>query len=475
MRKRRSAYLRLLMSPGSDRPRSPPSRAACRPKDLLYGRSVRASGHVRASLRRPDFRRLYAVRLLGQFGDGVFQASLAGAVLFDPSRQAHAADVAAGFAVVLLPYSFVGPFAGVLLDRWWRQRVLVISNVVRAIGVAAVAAEIFGGLHGEPFYASALVVISVNRFILSALSTGLPHVVEERELVTANALSTTSGAIATTLGGTVAIGVRALTGGTNAQYAAIAIAAALPYLASSYVARRFGRQALGPDEVERDNRETLAAVARGLVAGARHIAERKPAFYALIMIGTHRFCYGVSTVCTLLLYRNYFHDDGVFRAGLAGLGQVIAASAIGGGLAAVTTPAASRRLGFVRWPALLLWVAAAAEIGLGLPYTMPLLLIAAAVLGFVAQGVKICVDTLVQQSIEDDYRGRVFSFYDTLFNVTFVSAAVATALWLPDDGYAPASVVILGIIYALAGFGYLHAAGRLPNAHVVPQPASSAV
>jgi MFS family permease len=436
---------------------------------------VRASGHVRASLRRPDFRRLYTVRLLGQFGDGIFQVSLAGAVLFNPERQAHAADVAAGFAVVLLPYSFVGPFAGVLLDRWWRQRVLVVSNVLRAAAVVGVAAEIFGGLHGEPFYASALVVISVNRFILSALSTGLPHVVDATELVTANALSTTSGAIATTLGGTVAIGVRALTGGTNAEYAAIAVTAALPYLAASYFARRFDREALGPDAVERDNRETIGAVARGLVAGARHVVDKRPALYALIMIGTHRFCYGVSTVCTLLLYRNYFHDEGIFRAGLAGLGQIIAASAIGGGLAAVVTPAAARRLGFVRWPALLLGVASVAQIGLGLPYTMPLLLIAAAVLGFVAQGIKICVDTLLQQSIEDDFRGRVFSLYDTLFNVTFVSAAVATAVLLPDTGYAPASVITIGIVYALAGLGYLRAAGTLPESEVSPQSTRSAV
>jgi hypothetical protein len=436
---------------------------------------VRASGHLRASLRRPDFRRLYSVRLLGQFGDGVFQASLAGAVLFNPERAAHAADVAAGFAVVLLPYSFVGPFAGVLLDRWWRQRVLVISNVLRAIGVAAVAAEIGGGLHGEPFYASALVVISVNRFFLSALSAGLPHVVDARELVTANALSTTSGAIATTLGGTAAIGVRALTGGTNAEYAAIALAAALPYLASSYAARSFSRQALGPDDVERGNRETFRAVALGLAAGARHIVARRPAFYALIMIGVHRFCFGVSTVCTLLLYRNYFHDEGIFRAGLAGLGQLIAAVAIGSGLAAVVTPVASRRLGFVRWPALLLAIAAVTEVGLGLPYTMPLLLLAGGVLGFVAQGVKICVDTLLQQSIEDDFRGRVFSLYDTLFNVTFVSAAVATAVLLPDNGYSPLSIVVLGVVYALAGLGYLRVAGRLTQPDVVPEPTASPV
>jgi MFS family permease len=433
---------------------------------------VHASGHLRAALRRPDFRRLYAVRLLGQFGDGVFQASLAGAVLFNPERQAHAADVAAGFAVVLLPYSFVGPFAGVLLDRWWRQRVLVVSNVLRAIGVVAVAGEILADVHGEPFYASALVVVSVNRFFLSALSAGLPHVVDRDELVTANALSTTSGAIATTLGGTVAIGARALIGGgTNAEYAVIAVAAAVPYLASSFTARGFSRKILGPDDVERESRETFRQVLRGLAAGGRHIAERKPALYALIMIGVHRFCYGVTTVCTLLLYRNYFHDEGVFRAGLAGLGQIIAAVAIGSGVAALVTPMASRRMGFVRWPATLLGVAAIAEVALGLPYTMPLLLLAGVVLGFVAQGIKICVDTLVQQTIEDDFRGRVFSLYDTLFNITFVSAALVTAVLLPDSGYSPISVIAIGTTYALAGGAYLHVAGRLPATATVPEQA----
>jgi len=423
---------------------------------------VHANGHLRAALRRPDFRRLYSVRLLGQFGDGVFQASLAGAVLFNPEHQAHAADVAAGFAVVLLPYSFIGPFAGVLLDRWWRQRVLVISNILRAIGVAAVAGEIALGLHGQPFYASALVVVSVNRFFLSALSTGLPHVVEPRDLVTANALSTTSGAIATTLGGGAAIGVRGIIGGHSAEYAAIAVAAALPYLASSFAARRFDRKALGPDDVERGNRQTVGDVARGLLAGGRHIAARKPALYALIMIGCHRFCYGISTVCALLLYRNYFHDEGILRAGLAGIGQILAMVAIGSGVAALLTPGATRRFGFVRWPALLLGVAAAAEIGFGLPYTMALLLLAGFVLGFAAQGIKISVDTLLQQTITDDFRGRVFSLYDTLFNITFVGAAVATAILLPDTGYSPTSVIVLGVVYAVTAVTYLRIAGRLP-------------
>src|SRR5579885_1692026 len=97
------------------------------------------AAHLRAALADAGFRRLFAARLCGQFGDGVFQASLAGAVLFNPERQAHAADVAAGFAVLLLPYSLIGPFAGVFLDRWRRRRTLVLANATRAAVVAVVA------------------------------------------------------------------------------------------------------------------------------------------------------------------------------------------------------------------------------------------------------------------------------------------------------------------------------------------------
>ena len=164
------------------RSRSTVGHSVARPGGILHRpatvRLCIIAGHLRVALARRDFRRLLLVRLLGQFGDGVFQVILAGAVLFNPERQAHAADVAAGFAVILLPYSFIGPFAGVLLDRWWRQRVLVLANLLRAVLVLGVAAEVAAGVDNQLFYVSALVVVSVNRFFLSTLSASLPHVVD---------------------------------------------------------------------------------------------------------------------------------------------------------------------------------------------------------------------------------------------------------------------------------------------------------
>src|SRR4051794_28915126 len=181
-------------------------------------------------LERPDFRRLLATRLLSQFGDGVFQAALAGTVLFNPQRAADPVDVAAGFAVLLLPYSLVGPFAGVWLDRWSRRHVLLRANVLRAALVAVVAVLVAGGAQGTGLYAAGLAVVSVNRFVLAALSAGLPHTTDEPSLVSANAFTTTSGAVTTVLGGGVALGLLQLTGTGNGGYTPRGAPAAPPRL-----------------------------------------------------------------------------------------------------------------------------------------------------------------------------------------------------------------------------------------------------
>ncbi|HVE74875.1 MAG TPA: hypothetical protein VNA30_07320, partial [Mycobacteriales bacterium] len=70
--------------------------------------------------------------MTGQFADGLFQAALFSAVFFNPERATSAGQAATAFATLLLPYSLVGPFAGVLLDRWQRQPVLRNGNLLRA-------------------------------------------------------------------------------------------------------------------------------------------------------------------------------------------------------------------------------------------------------------------------------------------------------------------------------------------------------
>lgn len=406
----------------------------------------------------PFFPRLYATRLVSQAADGVLQASLASAVFFDPERTTDSRRAAAGFCVLLLPYSLVGPFAGVLLDRWRRQRVLVVASLVRAgTGCLVAALLLTGGSGGAPFYAAALTAISLNRFFLSALSVSLPHVVSRHRLILANSVSTTSGYLATLTGGFLGLGLRAGTGGGDAGNATIALVAAGGYLLSARVAAGFpDAELLGPTPA--GGRAALltgaGGVLRGFLDGARHVWARRPAAYALLAIGVHRFCYGLSTIATLLLYRNYFPNAGFFRAGLVGLGQVLAAGAVGVVLAAAVTPAVAARTGKPAWITTLLGSASVVEVVLGVPYTKAALVAAALLLAFVAQAAKICVDTILQETIEDEARGRVFSLYDTLFNLTFVLAAVAGAFILPPTGKSYAVLAGIAAGYGLTAIGY---------------------
>jgi MFS family permease len=420
-----------------------------------------------------DFRRLLGVRMTGQFADGLFQASLFSAVFFNPERATSAAEAAAAFATLLLPYSVVGPFAGVFLDRWRRQRVLLLGNLLRAAAIVVFATLLaLLGPTSAPVVALALVVVSVNRFILAGLSAALPHVVATRLLVTANSLSTTLGAGAAATGGATALALRLVFGEDDLGASRTALVAALVYVVAGVLASRIGSQLLGPDDPASHERlrSALAAVPRGVLQGAQHVRDRGQAARGLAAISAHRFFYGLSFVTTLLLYT----EQGAIGRGFTGLGQVITVSVIGGLLAAVVTPAVTRRTGTQRWIVMVFAVAAVVEVVFGLPFTHAAFLVAAFFLGFAAQASKICVDTLLQETVDDDFRGRVFSFYDTLFNLSFVSAAAASAVLLPPDGKSYVVILLVAAGYAVTAvvYGVMNArrAGQEPPEPVV-QPA----
>ncbi|HEX6075362.1 MAG TPA: MFS transporter [Micromonosporaceae bacterium] len=421
-----------------------------------------ARGDLRTVLASGGFRRLLGVRLASQVADGLFQAGLAGSVLFNPDRRTDGLAVAAGFAVLLLPYSLLGPYVGVFLDRWSRRDILFKANLLRA-GLVVPTAVLIWSRDESGFALFALLVIAVNRFVLAGLSASLPHVVDEPRLVTANSVSTTFGTVCFSLGlGTAAL-VQHQIGASSRDYAGIALAATLGYLVASLLARvSFTRDELGPDEppAHRGVLGEIVDVARGMVAGTRHLARRPGAAYPLLAQSAHRGLYGVLAIGTLLLYRNYFAVGEDFSSAISGLGQIVVAGAAGALLAALVTPLATRRLGGRTWITALLTGVGIAVVVLGLPYRQILLVVAVFLINVASQGTKIVVDTAIQQECADAYRGRVFSVNDTAFNVCFVTGLFAGALLLPEDGHSPAVLAGVGIGYLLLARWFWWASGR---------------
>ncbi|MEU4209843.1 MFS transporter [Streptomyces sp. NPDC026206] len=413
---------------------------------------------LRVLLTLRDFRRLLAVRLLSQAADGVYQVALAAYVVFSPEKQASPAAIAAAMAVLLLPYSLLGPFAGVLLDRWHRRQVLFHGNLLRAALATVTALLIVGKVPDWLFYASALSVTAVNRFVLAGLSASLPRVVDSDErLVMANSLSPTAGTLAATAGGGLAFVVRLASAESTFSDAWVVLLGAALYLCAGLYALRMPVGLLGPDSsAPRPELGTgLAITLRGLAEGLRHLAERRIAARALAAMTLMRFSYGALTITLLTLCR--YAWSVTETDGLALLGYAVAVSGAGFFAAAVLTPWAAARLGRLGWIATCAATAAVLEPGLGLPFEPVPTLIAAFVLGLTTQGAKIATDTVVQASVDDAFRGRVFALYDVLFNVAFVGAAGVAVLMLPPDGRSAVLVVTVAVIYAaialaMAGF-----------------------
>ncbi|WP_405556934.1 MFS transporter [Streptomyces canus] len=402
---------------------------------------------LRVLLRFRDFRRLLSVRLLSQGADGIYQIALAAYVVFSPEKQTSATAIASAMAVLLLPYSLVGPFAGVLLDRWRRREVFLYGNLLRALLASVTAVLMLSHVPDWLFYVSALCVTAVNRFVLSGLSAALPRVVDEERLVIANSLSPTAGTLAATAGGGLAFVVRLLVADSDAV---VVLLGAGLYLCGALAALRMPPELLGPDrELIKPRLGTaLAGTARDLVAGIQHLAapSRRSAARALGAMSLMRFCYGALLVMVLMLCRYALTSDP--DDGLALLGLALGISGAGFFVAAVITPWTAGKLGPERWIAVCAAAAAALEPTLGLPFATTPILIAAFVLGLTTQGAKIATDTIVQSSVDDGFRGRIFSVYDVLFNIAFVGAAAVAALILPPDGRSAILVIAVAVLYA---------------------------
>jgi MFS family permease len=414
---------------------------------------------LRSVLSERDFRRLFATRLISQAGDGVFNAGFAAYAFFSAQTFPNPAAAVDAFAVLYLPYSLIGPFAGVLIDRWSRRQILVWSALIRAGMVAVTGVVVLSGNLGIPLYISALAVLGVNRFFLSAVSAGVPHVVRADKLVMANAVAPTSGTIIGFAGGVTGLGVHVISGGGHTGSAATLFFGGACYVVAALLGTRMARDLLGPrrDPAARGAGSIagdLAVVARGLLAGLRHLGARRRAAYALGAITAHRILYGVLLVMAVLLYRNYFYPSGNGNAALGHGTLLVIASALGYGSAALITPPAVHRLGKDTWVAVMMVAGGIVEGVLGVTFSQVAFLGVSFALGVTAQGVKICVDTTVQQEVDDAYLGRVFSLYDMLYNVAFVIGPALAAAFMPASGKSYPLVLTVAAGYVVAGAVY---------------------
>jgi len=394
------------------------------------------------------FARLLRVRWTGQLTDGIFQSALASFVLFSPERQANALSAALAFAVVLLPYSIIGPFVGTILDRISRQRAIAFSNLTRAITLLIISLLIFQGRTGVELTIFVLVAFGVNRLILAGLSAGIPLMIESKSLISANALAVTGGSVFVVIGGGIGLGIRKLIDGlVTADHADgyIILFAAAGYLTAALFASFLKKKEIGPLDHEIKN----ASFAQGIIEmreGVNFLRQHIDAARGIAAVALHRGGITALTLIALLLERNTFNDPADSEAGLAGLSFTLSIAAIGFVVGAVAAPYGVRKVGRHRWMRFSLMASTLGPLSILFTRTPFSLVCAAFLTALFGQSLKVTNDALVQSKIDDIYRGRVFSGYDVV-----VSGAVIAALLLPNSGDTYVVPALVAAIYLIAG------------------------
>jgi predicted MFS family arabinose efflux permease len=395
---------------------------------------------AREVVRTRDFRFLFGARLCSQFADGLFQAVIVASVIFAPDKQDTAVGFAKATAVLVLPYSLIGPFAGVFVDRWRRERILRWTPLVRA---AAVLLLLGGEGSTFAFYAGALLVLSGNRFFLVTAGTVTPKVVPTDDLLVANSLNSVGGTSSTILG--VALG------GWLADavgFRTLIVACVVLWAATSFVVGRIRTElsAEGSDDVSIVR--ALGIVVSDLRAGARVLARTPRALGPISSYAVDQFLQGLILVMSFVVFKERFQE------GVGSYSQLIAAGAVGGFLGLATVGWLDTRLSRPRMVA-----AAFAISGVPLLAISPFIsggsvLVASFFLGVGFAWKKVPIDTMVQTAVVDRYRGRVFAVYDVGQNMARVLAALL-AIAVVDEPHA-------GLVAGLIGAAFVAYAPVLP-------------
>ena len=373
-----------------------------------------AKEHVsrRDVLRRRDFRTAMAGQMSSQVADAMTSLGLAQVLLFDLNPGDTTLAFLRGLLLAAFPLLFVGPLAGFVADRFARQQLLVMGQLLRAVFTlgAIVAAVTERQVVG---YVTFGLLLLVTRVLYTVRATAIPRLVESHQLVAADSLSLLFSMMAGFVGVAVAAGIERL------DVRAVFVVAVVLHVASSYLYRRV-RVALGGGRDVASHRDWRAA--------AMQLRNHKVRF-AIASSGGGKLLLGMSYACVALVI------DARFAIEASGYAAVFGVAGAGSFLGTLTAEWVIERV-----PRKSVSVLAAVASGLAVSGSLLVdsfvtAMAAIVVASFAFQNVRVCNDAAVQSSVDSASLGRVFAAYDVVYNLSFVIGAAAALTVGIDTGY----------------------------------------
>ena len=392
-----------------------------------------------------DARLLIGASAASQLGDWLYNAALLAYVYI---ATGSAAWVGAATICRLLPYAMLGPFGGVVADRYDRRTVLLLGDLLRVLLMVALAVAV--AAEGPIVFVIALAALSsvagsAERPAAMAL---LPRLVGEARLGPANALLHTVQELGVVVG--PAIGAILLTvASTWVPFAVNALTFVISALLITQLRRRPAAAAVAEAE------PAAAQLKEGLSVVWR-TAYVVPIF---LIVGMVELTYGAQTV-QLVLYAQQ-----KLGLGAEGYGYLLAAAGLGGLLSIVVNARLSTSSAVSRIVVGAAVVFCATQLVYARSDVVAVALVVTVLGGIGLVACEVVAETTLARVVPGDVLGRVMGFYDALMVAAMVVGAVLAPV-LIDVWSLSTSLLVVGAaavvvtVACLAGLRGLDAASR---------------
>jgi MFS family permease len=391
-----------------------------------------------------NYRLLWYGQIVSQLGDWFNSVALYALLL---ELTGNATSVALMIIVQFLPMAVIGPVAGVVVDRVNRRRLMIAADILRGLAVLVLLA-VRRSDQVWLVYVVMGTVVSLTAFFEPARTAVIPNVTTRSQLLTANALSSATWSAMLAIGAGVG-GIVTAVLGRNAAF----LVNAVSFLASAVIIARTSFNA-DPPEVKRPAGWASLTGVGDLLEGMRYVKSDRHVGALMLVKAGWGVAGGVLLIMTVL-------GERVFPVGgsaAAGIGVLYAARGVGAGIGPIMARAWLGQQPDEMRRAIAPSYFLVSVFYLMLSWSPTLGLASIAVVGAHAAGSVLWVfsTVLLQMSVPDRFRGRVFSAELALLMIISAASSYACAYAMDAWGMSPFALTrLLGVIFILPAAGWL--------------------
>ncbi len=398
------------------------------------------------ALRQANFRFLFLGGLISNLGDWFLFIALPYYVY---SLTGSALATGGTFIAESLPAILFGSVAGVFVDRWDRRRIMIASDLSRAILLLGLLA-----VHSPEtvwiVFAVSFAQSTIGQFFNPAKNALIPRLVGDKDLLTANSLSATASQLTMLIGpplGGAALALFGMASGVLVDSASFLLSAILTGLVVVAPLGNVPAPEAAPDSSAwerawRDYRAGVTLMRRNAVVMA-----------LLLAMGITQVGQGLINVEMIPWVKDILHGDSLV------LGWIVCAQGIGGLIGGLALGSVGKSLSPARVLASCLLVDGVLIVAVVNSIALPVVLLLIALIGVEGVIFAVRLQTLLQTSVADSYRGRVLGAY----------GATQSALLLAGMALAGALGGIIGAVPTVEVAGVIYAAGGVALALVLPR------